>query len=152
MSWKFSADVKGNIGIPVLSDDSNIRASGRNSLKIQVGNGSYGQWQLIWDFQKVTNLEEYDFITLYWYGRGDGTKYVVQINTGTPGKYFWYELIDNWIGWKKGNIAMHVSDGFYMLYGVSFVKITKNNATWRDIKTLVFKLSDANINIGGFFI
>ena len=150
-SWEPSAGLSGNIGTPTLFDDSDEKVSGEDSLKIQVGNGSYAQWQLTWKFENTANLEAYDFISFYWYGRGDGTKYVIQVNTETPTKYFWYEFTDDWKGWKKVILPMHVADGSHMLYGVSFSKVTKNDATWHNIKSINFKLSGANLNIGGTF-
>jgi len=150
-SWQPSAGLSGNIGTPTLFDDPDEKVSGEDSLKIQVGNGSYAQWQLTWQFENTVNLEAYDFITFYWHGKGDETKYVIQVNTETPTKYFWYQFTDNWKGWKKVILPMHVADGSYTLYGIHFSKVTKNDATWRNIKSIDFKLSGANLNVGGAF-
>jgi len=72
--WEPSAGLSGNIGMPILFDDPDEKVSRESSLKIQVGNGSYAQWQLTWKFENTVNLEAYDFISFYWYGKGDGTK------------------------------------------------------------------------------
>ena len=148
--WSVSASLEGNLSLPNLTDDSELKASGENSLKIEVSNGSYAQWQISGEFSNTTNLEAHDFISFYWYGEGDGVKYVVQVNTNTPGRYFWYEFTDSWKGWKKVILPMHIADGSYTLYGVKFGKVTKE-ASWRSAKKIDFKLSAANLNIGGIF-
>ena len=149
--WRASASLRGNLSIPKLTDDEELKISGKNSLRIEVYNGSYAQWQVSWVFRNVTDLEAYDFISFYWYGKGDGVKYVIQINTNTPGKYFWYQFVDSWTGWKKVILPMHIDDGSYSIYGVHINKATKNQASWRNVKRIDFKLSGANLNVGGIF-
>jgi len=149
--WKASAGLEGNISTPELIDDPKSKTSGENSLEIKVSNGSYAQWQVSWDFGNITDLEAYDFISFYWYGKGDGMKYVIQVNTNTPDKHFWYQFTDSWEGWKKVILPMHVVDGSHSLYGVQFAKVTKNEASWQNVKKIDFKLSGANLNVGGIF-
>jgi len=149
--WAPSAWLNGSIGVPVLSDDYDRKVSGRNSLRIHVGNGSYAQWAITWHFKGTVDISNFDFITFYWYGRGDWTRYVVQITTASPSSYFWYEFIDNWKGWKKVILPMHIPDGVYTLYGVRFSKITEGLAEWQSVKSITLKLSATNLNVGGTF-
>jgi len=151
-AWNcFAGITGGSIGIPKLSDDPHLKAFGDNSLRIEVSSGNYSQWGISHVFENALNVEEYDFLSFFWYGRGDGTKYVVTIYNTMPSNYFWYEFTDNWIGWRKVILPMHASDGYYVLNGVKLAKAVKGNATWSDVRRIDFKLSGANLNIGGVF-
>ncbi|MEM2981370.1 MAG: hypothetical protein QW385_08440 [Thermoproteota archaeon] len=148
--WHASAEICGNINFTQLTDDSELRALGENSLKIEISNNTYAQWQISYEFSNTTNLDLYDFISFYWYGKSNGVKYGIQVNTDTAGKYFYYEFTDSWQGWKKVILPMHIPDGSHSLYGVNFFKFTKE-ANWSNVKKIDFKHLDTNLNISHIF-
>ncbi|MFX1475624.1 MAG: hypothetical protein ACFFCO_09165, partial [Promethearchaeota archaeon] len=148
-SWDTAGFLQGSIGLPQLTDDSVQKISGNNSLKIDVPSGSYAQWQISWNFPVVTNLEHYDFLSFYWQGHGDGNKYVVSAVADTCP--FWYEFTDDWEGWRKVILPMHITNGTYSLYGTTFDFVQNKGASWNNTARIDIRLSGKNLNVGGTF-
>jgi len=149
--WKVGGMGPGIIGIPRLFDECELKASGNNSLAIEVGPGNYAQWQISTIFASPLNLTQFDFISFHWYGRGDAKKYVLQFNSENLTGSFWYSFTDTWRGWKKVLIPMWAPDGAQNLYNVQFMKVIKGNVTWSAINEVQIKLAGTNPNVPGTF-
>jgi len=147
--WIASGMLSGEIGVPKLTDNPDIKISGNNSLAINVGAGEYAYWQISRLFEEPVNLAEFEFITFYWYGRGDGGWYVLQF-TSEPG-YFWYRFQDSWKGWRQVILPMWVPDGCGQEFGVTFDKATREGASWAKIGRIDVRLEATNPNQGGEF-
>lgn len=150
-SWRRFARYEGNLRAPRLSDSPDLKASGENSLTIKVGNGEHGQWGISHVINEKERLDEYDFLTFYWYGKGDETKYVVQAICTNLNRSFWYSFTDGWVGWRKVMLPMNVNDGAYTIEGVKIVKVTRGDPNWNEVNRIEFKLSKSNLNVSGTF-
>jgi len=148
--WVTTGIGSGNISIPRIGLNNENKIFGNASIYIDVESGSYGYWQIAKTLPKPINVDEFDFISFYWYGRGDGKNYVLNFHS-TSGNY-WYSFKDTWRGWKKVLIPMHIPDGRYTLNGVFFVKATNRNASWSDIRRVEIRNEGSNPNVSGFFL
>jgi hypothetical protein len=147
--WTPQATGEGTIGPPFLNNTAVTKVSGNSSLLIKVGEGRNKYWLLQHDFKQSTDWSGYDFFTFYWLGRNDSSWYVLCFYSS--GGYFWYTFRDNWTGWRKVIIPLNMPDGKICLNGVDIVKATNKNATWNDVKTILFALNANNPNLGGTF-
>lgn len=150
-SYVANAFGNGDISAPILDDDSEIKISGTDSLRITVGSGTYRQWAIEYEFENTTNVEDYDCLSFYWYGKANEARYAVTVNTNVHDRFFWYEFVDDWEGWKKVILPIHIDDGKHASYGISFTKTTQNQANWREVSSITFKLSAKNPSLGGTF-
>jgi len=147
--WVPSATDEGTIGIPLLNDTTITKVSGNSSLLINVGEGRNKYWILRHDFKQPIDWSNYDFFTFYWFGRNDGSWYVLYFYSSEG--YFWYTFRDSWTGWRKVIIPLNMPDGKICLNGVNIVKVTSKNASWNDVKTIMFALNANNPNLRGSF-
>lgn len=141
----------GNISSPQLTVNHSIKISGNSSVQLDVTSGPFGYWQISKDFTPPINAENFDFISLYWYGKGDGKQYVLQFHSKNLSNY-WYSFRDSWNGWKKVLIPMHISDGRYNLNGVYFSKATTGKPTWSNIYRIEVRNEASNPNLSGTFL
>jgi hypothetical protein len=150
---------RGNISAPILTNDYFTKISGNNSLKIQVANGSYAQWQISYLFKTPQDWRNYDFITFYWYGYGDGKSYIIELLAPDSSNYFWFMFIDEWKGWKKVIIPLKMPEtgpGPYptlhkpfTINGVKIAKYIVGKPSFLNVKRVNIRLSSANVNVQG---
>jgi len=117
----------GNISAPKIDINYENKAIGNASISINVGPGKYSQWQIAKIFPQPINVDGFDFISFYWYGRGDGREFVILFYSGSS-DYYWYSFRDTWYGWKKVLIPMRIPNGCYVLNGVHFCKNMYGNS------------------------
>ena len=101
--WTPLADRKGEINVPTISDDRE-RKKGKNSLRIEVGKGTYGRWKIRHEFKEDQDWSNEDFICIYWYGNGTGCeiRFVVWGSVDHDNrKWNAYVFRDDFSGWKK---------------------------------------------------
>ena len=150
---------KGSISAPMLSNDDLVKQSGTNSLRIQVTEGEYLQWQISRIFDAAQNWSEHDFITFYWYGYGDGKSYIVELLAPDSNNYFWYMFIDSWQGWRKVVIPLRMPETYPDPYpslhkpirigGVEIAKSIKGTPSFEEVTRVNIRLSASNLNVQG---
>ena len=118
-------------------------------MGVKVGKESYYQWQIERSLNKI-NASEYDYLSLYWYGRNDGKEYVVRILT-TSGSIL-YTFIDNWTGWRKVYLPLKLPNGRYIINGITITKENIGNPTLSSITKIEFKNSAKYLNLAGSFL
>ncbi len=138
----------GNISEPTLTLSSRS-VSGVTPVVIKVGKGSYYQWQIERTF-KGLNVTEYNYLTLYWYGRGDRKEYVVELHTSSGS--LWYDFIDNWLGWRKVYLPLKLPDGKYNINNVTVIKVTIGKPNLAHVIKIEFRNSAHNLNLSGIFM
>ena len=138
----------GRISIPHLTSSYNA-ISGNISLRIEVGKGSYYQWQIERSFNKV-NTSGYDYLSLYWYGRNDHKEYVVRILT-TSGSIL-YAFTDNWTGWRKVYLPLKLPNGRYIINGIVITREGVGNPTLSNVTKIEIKNSARCLNLAGSFL
>jgi len=141
----------GNISSPQLTLNDSARVSGDSSIQIGVTSGAFGYWQISKDFTTAINADNFDFISFYWYGRGDGKNYALNFHSN-PQSNYWYYFKDSWNGWKKVLIPMHTPDGRYNLNDVYFVKVTNGEPAWNNIRRIEIRNEGSNPNVAGTFL
>ena len=149
--WVASGIGSGNISLPELSLNYENKVSGNASIGIDVESGKFAYWQLAKSFSEPINFSDFDFISFYWYGKGDEKNYVLNFHSG-PSNNYWYYFKDTWHGWKKVMIPMRIPDGRYDLNEVSFVKATNGKPTWSNIVRVEIRNEGSNPNLSGTFL
>ena len=147
--WEPKAWGKGTLGVPVICDDPNVRAYGEKSLRIDVGPGEKAQWALVHYFEPPVNWESYDFISFYWYGRGDSLGYVVVVKAPDDNNRMWFFFRDTWLGWNKVILPLRGRDGVYRINGVLMHKITRGSPDLSNVTFVCLKLAGNNLNVQG---
>ncbi|HIE22845.1 MAG TPA: hypothetical protein EYP68_01280, partial [Candidatus Korarchaeota archaeon] len=150
--WIASGIGFGNLDTPLLSDvEEGI--SGRNALRIDVlegmGEENYAQWQISHVYNVPQNWSSYDFLTLYWYGHGDGSRYVLILLCPGEKNFFFYQFEDCWKGWRKVLIPLRLPEGFHEISGVKIWKGSVGSPSLDEIKKILLKLSPQNPNLTG---
>jgi hypothetical protein len=123
---------KGNI----LSDDSNTKIRGLNSLMIKVDirpTGTLFEHR----FKVAQNWSDKNFFSFYWYGQK--TEYTFRIHILTPNwdNRAYFDFYDDSKGWKKIFLLLHEPTGIVGSYNLSQVKCiiyalpdTQATGTW----------------------
>jgi hypothetical protein len=140
---------EGNISIAELENDDENNVSGLNSLKINVGEGTYKFWQISHDFESPQDWSSFDFLSFWWYGHGDGNAYVVEM-ISSSGSY-WHKFKDSWHGWGYVLIPLKMPSGHFDIGGVALDKSALKEASWDSIKTINIRLCGDNPNVKGTF-
>jgi hypothetical protein len=88
----------------IISDDTNTKINGSNSLRIIVPNNSTQPfWLINYNFEKnqgsAQDLSEYDYISFYWYGQNTGATIILCVYATYPNRYE-ITFVDNFVGWK----------------------------------------------------
>jgi len=149
--WVPSGMGSGQIGLPELSLNYETNISGNASVEMDVKSGEFAYWQIGRSWPEPLNVSNFDFISFYWYGKGDGKNYVLQFSSSSSNRY-WYYFKDSWQGWKKVVIPMRIPDGSYDLNGVYFVKVTDGGPTWNNIVNVAIRNEGSNPNLAGTFL
>ena len=147
--WRPTAWGNGTIGVPVLSDDAELKASGRNSLRIDVGSGDKAQWAIVHEYDPPANWSSCDFVSFYWYGRGDWRGYVVWIEAPDEANRWWFSFIDGWRGWRRVFLPLKGLDGKYVINGITVRKITRGNPDPGNVTHIDIRLSGGNPSVSG---
>ena len=149
--WTPAAWGEGTIGVPVLSDESDFKVHGQNALKIEVGSGDKAQWALIHRYNPPANWTDYDFISLYWYGRGDWCSYAVRIEAPDKENRLWFAFADSWVGWRKVILPLRGPDGEYRINGIVVAKVTRGEPDLSNVTRIDIRLDGGNINLSGIW-
>lgn len=145
--WEALASGKGDIGVPILSDDSENKAEGNSSLRIEVGEGNNLMWELKHSYyEEPQDWSLYDFVSFYWYGYGDSKGYDFSIQDSGGGR-FYYTFYDSWEGWKKVIIPLRMDTGVRKIADVTISKALLGEPSWDNkIKMITITLSTENFN------
>jgi len=115
-----------------LSDDSDVKVKGVNSLKIvAIAGNTYVQryWASAQDFSGK------DFIAFWWYGINDSQNIILRFHSGGLGANYWQaSFVDNFSGWKR----IIIPYGRFTLGGGSFL--------WNAVNYLQIILPTARTN------
>jgi len=147
--WTPDAWGSGTIGVPVISDDKSVRVSGQDALRIDVGAGDKAQWALTHYYDPPVNWTGYDFLSFYWYGRGDNVRYIVWVSAPDNENMLWFMFVDNWKGWRKVILPLKGVDGIYYLNGIKIRKITSGEPNLANITYVSIRLGGGNLNVAG---
>ena len=140
----------GRISIPRLLSSYNA-ISGNISLRVKVGKESYYQWQIERSLNKI-NASEYDYLSLYWYGKNEGKEYVVRILTTSGSILYTFIFIDDWTGWRKVYLPLKLPNGRYIINGITITKENVGNPTLSSITKTEFKNSAKCLNLANSFL
>ena len=101
--WTAIGIGSGTVQVPTLSEELTEVKKGTSSLKVTVNTtgGSYAGWAIYHDYATSQDWSSYDFLCLYWYGANSGTTIRIYIPAPDGANQFYYDLIDNWTGWKR---------------------------------------------------
>jgi len=151
--WDASGIGLGVLAVPVLSDVKEA-ISGRNALKIEVregieGESNFAQWQISHVFDVPQNWSSYDFLTFYWYGHGDGKRYVLILLSPGKKNFFFYQFEDDWKGWRKVILPLKLPEGLHKVSNIKIWKGSVGNPSLEKINKLLLKLSPQNPNLTG---
>jgi len=151
MEWRGAAWTPGGkIVIPSQYIELDEKVSGENNLAFEVGSGNVTYWGIMRDIKEGLDVSKFDFLSFYWYGKGDHTTYVLQMAESDENKVL-YRFKDTWIGWRKILLPMWTQDGAGNLYGVQFTKETRGVAPWTNVRTIVLSPGHGEINKRGLF-
>lgn len=134
--WLGEAAGSGTIGPPALSDDSDVKMSGDDSLKISVRDGTYAHVSITHPFSEPINWSQQDFIVFYWFGNKTEANVEIFVKGPTAFDYKLYSFVENWIGWRLVVLPLHVPTATYGnpdLTEVTQIQFTIPNApqgTW----------------------
>ncbi|GEM_PF-5720399 len=148
--WVASGIGTGNLSIPVLSDDPR-RVSGANSLRIEVKGreGDFAQWQISHVFDAPQDWSGYEFLTFYWYGKGDGKRYLFILLSPGRKNFIYYQFEDSWNGWRKVLLPLNLPEGLYEVSGVRIWKGSVGEPSLKEVRKMLLKLSPQNVNVSG---
>jgi len=148
--WKPCHWGRGNISITHLYDDFSIKVSGNNSLRIEVGPGTYAQWGLVHYFTSPQNWTNYDFMAFYWYGHGDNNWYAVYIFSKNSHRCF--EFRDTWRGWRRVILPLKAKEGKYIIDGIhiNIYRVAgSEEELWKNVKSILIKATVSAANLRG---
>ena len=134
--WTVRAWGSGSIRMPILSDDSDIKMSGSNSLKIVVNNSTnsgYRYWYIGHHYEVPLNISDKEFISLYWFGLNTGKKMWVYLRSPDDLNFFKQDFLDNFNGWNR--LIFHLS---------TFSKVS--DAKWDYITDIQVLCADENVS------
>ena len=98
--WSNYSNGSGSYGI-TLSDETTIKSTGANSLKLVVGSGSSSAVGVTKSLGGNQDWSMYEFVSLYVYGANSGnTLDIVFYNAATTSSFHW-TTTDNWTSWRK---------------------------------------------------
>lgn len=133
----------GKVGIPQLNDNPEIKVAGLNGLQINVADGQYGKWGVNHNFGSPQNWSNYDFLTFYWYGYGNGRYYQLACLSGKGNSYFYFK--DNWGGWKKLIFPLRMPIGKHIIGDIEIEKtFSANPVDWSNINRLLIGMEGEN--------
>ena len=147
--WKATPYGSGKTGIAVLNDDIDVKATGESSLRVDVGDGEYAQWQISRVYDATQDWSSYDFFEFYWYGKGDSNRYIVEFLAPDHRNYFWHEFVDSWEGWRRVVIPLRMPEGRNEVFGVNVGKTEKGSPKWDQVQAINIRLSAVNPNLKG---
>lgn len=92
-----------------LSDDSNVKIAGKNSLKIQIFKYS-GDKNLVirYQFSKPIDISGYDFVAFYLYGKNTSMTLSIRMISNYPSDQYTYEFKVTWNGWARVIIPLRL--------------------------------------------
>lgn len=134
--WTAGTWGSGSIRMPILSDDSDIRIKGSNSLKIVVYNSTnsgYKYWYIAHHYEVPLDLSGKEFICLYWYGSNTGKKMGVYLRSPDDANFFRRDFLDNFNGWNRLVLPL-----------ITFSKV--NDAKWNYITDIRIVCFDENVS------
>ncbi|MBN2259973.1 MAG: hypothetical protein JW702_05490 [Clostridiales bacterium] len=150
-NWSSSGSGNGNISLPELRVNNDFNDDTNSSLEVKVESGVFAYWQIEKTLTAQVDFSDSDFISFYWYGKSNEKNYVLEYQSGSAGKY-WYYFTDNWEGWKKVIIPMQIPDGKYRLNEISFVKVTTGLPVWNNITKVRIRNEGSNPDLSGNFM
>jgi len=121
-AWIPSVYGSGSVGPPAFSLSKEGPPVVSASLETFVPQGTGAYWKATRSFTTPVGLGDYDFLSLYWNGRGDGKSYVVEL-LGQSGK-IWYSFQDSWEAWHRVLLPLKIQDGSYSVGGVNIQKVS----------------------------
>ncbi len=101
--WTYSGEGAGTIAW-TLTDDTDVKEKGANSLKIVSGAGSSASGSLNHTYGSDQDWSGKDFFCYYWYGANTGAtfRFILFGSSGHTGaNAAVYPLTDNFTGWKR---------------------------------------------------
>jgi hypothetical protein len=101
--WSVGAWGLGSVIMPVLSDSSDVKMSGDNSLQIIINgaNSGYGNWYINHHYEIPLNLSGDDFVSYYWYGANTGKTMSIYMRSPDDANFFKVDFLDNFDGWNR---------------------------------------------------
>jgi hypothetical protein len=99
--WTAAGWGTGSLAIPTLADDTGVVKRGNNSLKIDVGSGTYAAWQIYHDYVPTVDWSPYDFLSFWWYGQNSGGNLRVWIYTPDAASGYYWDIREDWLGWRR---------------------------------------------------
>lgn len=120
----------GSIGRPLISDCTEKKKDGLNSLRIEVSIGMSLRWGIRHDYDSPQDWSDKDFVYLDWYGINSKKDLKIAFISSLPWKdYFEVTITENWIGWKRIVIPLKA---FYSV----------GSPTWNSITRVVIWMAD----------
>lgn len=142
--WKTETTGSGNIGAPVLSDDSVEKKSGVDSLKIAVGTGEYAHIALRHGFDESQDWDGEDFVAFYWFGNDTGIRIQFFVRGPSINDYKRYDFVENWMGWRLVILPLKAPTGTYgapslsEVVQIQFTLLNGTQGTWHLDRLLLF--------------
>jgi len=113
----------GSIGANI-SNDSQVKQEGADSLRINTGSGSCAYWEIYHIYASRVipgppqDWSSKEVLSFYWYG--SNTNSTVRIYSWSGDDVFYYEFMDNWTGWRRLEIPF---ENFTFTSGASLKKV-----------------------------
>jgi hypothetical protein len=134
--WSTIGTGAGNVGRPVLIDESYEKAHSNKSLRIDIGTGTN---RIVGLFMSLSteNWSQWDFITFHWYGRNSNREIDFRVWGPTTNDYYRWIFLDDWIGWRQVIIWLPFPDARYgdpsvdCVTRISFETAPETNVSWR---------------------
>ncbi len=139
----------GSIGKPVFHDDPGEKVRGANALRVEVGEGPYSEWGLAHWYKEPQDWSAFDFISFYWYGRGDGAEYTFWVMAPDTKNRLRFIFKDEWAGWKRVILPLKAPDGSYVVNGITIHKHTKGAPDLSQVLYISLRLGGGNPNLKG---
>ena len=97
--WEVETEGKGNLGVTIADSYDNVK-SGDTSLEIIPKNGKYNYIALTHSWRYALDFSKGNYLLLYAYGHNSSQKFNITFRSASPNDYFYYEVQDNFEGWR----------------------------------------------------
>lgn len=129
--WTTSLSGEGNMTIN-LSDDSLVKKTGVNSLRIVSENGSFQYFDIYHRYESSRNLYMFNVFVLWWYGNGTNASFKLHLYTPDIENGLYYNFCDDFSGWRQ----------FVLYFNKNFTSVGKTNLSL--LKEIHISLETAN--------
>jgi len=123
--WSVKCSYSGSYDLSI-SDDLTTKVKGVNSLKYQIGAGTYGRVAIQHAYAASQDWSTKDHIGFYWFGTNSGqSDILISLYAPDANNQFQYSWNDNWMGWKRLDIPFREMNkiGNTELSKITFIEI-----------------------------